>query len=91
MKNAFDHGKADFDNLGTVENGSIYIESIEHKACISVGEQGTKAGASTVEVALNVMPSETKDVYLNRPFVYMIIDCENNIPLFIGTMMDIDG
>ena len=29
-----------------------------------------------------------KEVYLVRPFVHMLIDCENNIPFFIGTMMD---
>ena len=29
-----------------------------------------------------------KQVILNRPFVYMLIDTENNMPLFIGTMID---
>jgi len=27
-------------------------------------------------------------VELNRPFVYMLIDCEHKIPFFIGTMMN---
>lgn len=35
------------------------------------------------------MADEIKEIYLNRPFVYMIIDCENNIPLFIGTVTDV--
>lgn len=25
------------------------------------------------------------------PFVYMLIDCENNLPFFLGTMMDVGG
>ena len=32
---------------------------------------------------------DPKQVYLDRPFVYMLIDCKNDIPFFIGTMMDI--
>ena len=34
-------------------------------------------------------PGEVKTVYLDRPFVYLLIDCENNIPFFIGTMNDL--
>lgn len=33
-------------------------------------------------------PEEPKVVYLDRPFIYMIIDTDNSIPLFIGTMKD---
>ena len=29
-----------------------------------------------------------KEVYLTRPFIYMLIDVEANIPLFIGVMND---
>ncbi|MCR5637949.1 MAG: hypothetical protein K6F97_03810, partial [Lachnospiraceae bacterium] len=28
---------------------------------------------------------ERKEVYLDRPFVYAIVDNENNLPIFIGT------
>ena len=31
---------------------------------------------------------EVKTVYLNRPFVYMLMDCRTGTPFFIGTMMD---
>jgi len=27
-------------------------------------------------------------VILDRPFLYLLIDCETNLPLFIGAMMD---
>ena len=33
-------------------------------------------------------PVKPKEVYLDRPFIYMLIDCEANIPLFIGVMND---
>jgi len=93
MTDAFDSSNADFDGLGTSDVGNIFISRVLHKTFISVGEKGTKAGAATVvemETEGYVEPENPKQVYLNRPFVYMLVDCENNIPFFIGTMMDID-
>jgi serine protease inhibitor len=34
--------------------------------------------------------SEFKEVTLDRPFVYMLIDCENDLPLFIGSTMTVE-
>ena len=61
-----------------------------HKTYISVAEQGTKAGAATIASAASgsAMPSEKpKQIYLDRPFVYMLVNLETNTPLFIGTYM----
>lgn len=94
MTRAFDPDNAEFGRLGVSENGNLYISRVLHKTFISVGEKGTKAGAATVVEMLDcaaVEPPETKQVYLDRPFVYMLIDCENNIPFFIGTMMDLES
>ncbi len=89
MKNAFDSAKADFSNLATSSEGNIYINRILHKTYISVAEQGTQAGAATV-VEVNaesaLIDENEKTVYLDRPFVYMLIDLENNIPFFIGNL-----
>lgn len=95
MTDAFDVYKADFESLGTMPERNIYISQVLHKTFISVGEKGTKAGAATiVEMAAGSTapgkPIEPKKVYLDRPFVYMLIDCENKIPFFIGTMMDVN-
>ena len=92
MPRAFDPDNAEFERLGVSAGGNIYISRVLHKTFISVGEKGTRAGAATViETADNsgAEPQETKQVHLDRPFVYMLVDCENNIPFFIGTMMDI--
>ena len=93
MTKAFDIYNADFEGLGTSTAGNIFINSVLHKTFISVGEKGTKAGAATI-VEMNdgaaAEPQEPKEVYLDRPFVYMLIDCETNIPFFIGTVMDVD-
>ena len=92
MSLAFDEDNADFSGLGTSSAGNIYINRVIHKTFISVAEKGTKAGATTVIEMMDksAAPDETKRVYLDRPFVYMLVDCENNIPFFIGTMMDIE-
>ena len=60
-----------------------------HKTYISVDEKGTKAAAVTaVEMPTECEPAEIRTVHLDRPFVYMLIDCETNLPFFIGTMTD---
>ena len=96
MTDAFDWKVADFSRLGTynVDGMNICINRVLHRTFISVAEQGTKAGAATaVEMVAEgaaEMP-EYKTVKLDRPFVYMLIDCETNLPFFIGTMMDVNG
>ncbi len=91
MRSAFDYRTANFENLGTMTDENIYISSVLHKTFISVAEKGTKAGAVTAigMSGTSARPSEPKYIYLNRPFVYMLIDCENNIPFFIGTLTDV--
>ena len=95
MTAAFDGNAADFTGLGTSTAGPIRISRVLHKTFISVGEKGTRAGAATaVEmVAESAMeePEEYKVVYLDRPFVYLLIDTSTNIPFFLGTMMDVNG
>ena len=92
MSDAFSPDEADFSRLGSSTDGNIYINKVIHKTHIQVGEKGTKAGAVTLVELKDRGTStdaEPKQVYLDRPFIYMIIDCENNIPLFIATMNDI--
>lgn len=95
MPKAFDDELANFSELGIYEGGqgNIYIGRVIHKTYISVGEKGTKAGAATaVEIkSSGTMMVEEKEVYLDRPFVYMLVDCTTNVPFFIGTMMDVEG
>ena len=91
MTDAFDMFDADFSRMATNDTWNIYIRRLLHKTCISVTAQGTKAAAeTTVEmVAPSAPPPGLEEfVILDRPFLYLIIDCENQIPIFIGTMMN---
>lgn len=90
MPLAFDKELADFSKINdTTFAGApnLYIDDVLHKTRIEVTEKGTKAAAVTAVMmaqASGIMPEKKKIfIYLDRPFVYMIVD-KNNVPLFIG-------
>ncbi len=90
MPTAFDSAAADFSEMAVSSHGNIFIGNVLHKTCISVDELGTKAGAVTsVEMEDKGMPLFDRTVILDRPFLYMILDGETNLPLFIGAVRDI--
>ena len=89
MVDVFEADKADLSGIGTHAEGNLFVDRVIHKTHMQVDEKGTKAGAVTVvevmcESAME-MP-EAKTVRLDRPFIYMIIDCDNNQPIFMGTL-----
>ncbi len=90
MPSAFNSDTADFSKMAHSSRGNIFIGEVLHKTFISVDELGTKAGAVTkVEMNDESAPMSEWVVNLNRPFVYMIIDNEANLPVFIGTVMEL--
>ena len=93
MVDAFNPDLANFRGMADFPpDHNLYIDKVLHKTYIAVDERGTKAGAVTA-VAMNkatsAAPQMFKTVYLNRPFVYMLIDSQNQLPLFIGTVMSV--
>ncbi len=94
MPLAFDESRADFSRMGTPEEGTLFISRVLHKTHIQVDAQGTKAGAATVVEMDNESAAFAEDpteVILDRPFVYMILDCKTNLPIFLGTFRDAAG
>lgn len=94
MKLAFDQYKADFYGIAHPTPYPLYIGRVLHKTFFRIDEKGTSAGAATmIDVRegglLDIETKEPYTVYLDRPFVYMLIDCKSNTPFFIGTAMDI--
>ena len=75
--------------MGRSARGNIYINRVLHKTFIDVTPQGTRAGAATV-VEMNdeaaPMVEDVKRVFLDRPFAYMIVDTQYNVPLFFGVV-----
>lgn len=81
-----------FNGVGTSTSGDVMISRILHKTYITVGPLGTKAGAATVIEMTDGMveiEGEIKYVTLDRPFVYLLIDTETNLPFFIGTVQNV--
>ena len=96
MKTAFDPDMANFskiNDLSVKDSLPLYIDDVLHKTKIEVTEKGTKAAAATAVImgAGAAAPIEKKKVYiyLDRPFVYMIVD-KNNVPLFIGAATQLE-
>jgi serpin B len=90
MPDAFDANNADFSRMATSPGANLFISKVLHKTFISVDELGTKAGAVTsVGIAATGMPVEIKEVRLDRPFVYAIIDSATDLPVFIGVVMTV--
>lgn len=89
VTDAFDREEANFNALSA--DTPLHISQILHKTYIEVDEKGTKAAAATaVEMEMASAPAEEpKQVILDRPFIYMIIDLESNLPIFIGALNDL--
>ncbi len=88
MSGAFTEGQADFTGLNDAPGVDTWISDVLHKTYISLDESGTRAAAVTaVEMGVNAAaPQEMKEVILNRPFLFMIYDETNHVPVFIGTV-----
>ena len=88
MTDAFDMGLADFSGMGESGLGGIFISRVLHETFIEVTPQGTRAAAATViEAPAGAEPPQNlKTVICDRPFAYMIVDTEYNVPLFFGVV-----
>ncbi len=86
VRSAFDPEMADFTKMADTHGMPFYINNVKQDAVIEVSETGTQAAAVTeVEMLCGSVPMIPEyRVYLNRPFVYMIIDTETGFPLFAG-------
>lgn len=92
MTDAFSDSDADFTKMATSDAGNVYVGNVVQKCFIAVDEYGTKAGAATAVAMQNksMTLERPKEVFLNRPFVYMIVECDNFEPLFMGTIMNVE-
>ena len=80
---------ADFSKMIDPNTDLVNIDAVIHKTHIDVDTEGTKAAAATAVVMCDgamMMEQEPKYVICDRPFVYMILDTEYNLPVFIGVL-----
>lgn len=86
----FDSTKADFSRMDG--SGSLAVDQAVQKVFISVDENGTEAAAATgAVVGLKSLPmseERSKTFHADRPFFFLIRDNVNEIPLFVGRVVD---
>ena len=89
MTDAFT-GNADFSKM--FENTQAAISKVIHKTHIELSAKGTKAAAATAvimtEATAELKDEKPKTVYLDRSFLFAIMDTELGVPVFIGTVCD---
>ena len=90
MTDAFAPSAADFSAMGRSERGPLFITQVLHRTFLSVDEEGTRAAAATaVATGDSGEPVEPKKVYLDRPFLCLLLDCGTGLPLFLGAVTDV--
>ncbi|MBP5752828.1 MAG: hypothetical protein J6W60_08230, partial [Treponema sp.] len=83
----------EFDKM--VEGKPLYVSDILQKCKIELDEEGTRAAAVTVIMAkdtaafIEPVQREIKEVFLDRPFAFLIYDSTNDQILFTGKVTDI--
>ncbi len=90
LKKAFDGAQADLSAMGKTKDGTnIFIDLVFQKAVVIVDEEGTEAAAVTQVLVTKescVIEEPPVNIFFNEPFLYMIVDKEKEIPLFMGIM-----
>lgn len=76
-------------NLTLMTNDQIKIDYMKQKIYLNIGEKGTtNTTAKNTTIRAYEVDAEDKQIYLNRPFAYMIINNNTNDVLFIGKIVN---
>jgi serpin B len=86
MPRAFIQDEADF--TGINPDGMLYIGEVVHQAFIEVNEAGTEAAAATGVTIQTYGSYGGERFYADHPFLFMIIDRQTDIILFMGRVID---
>lgn len=93
MVDAFSPVAADFTRAWKAEDGA-FISYVKHNTHFELSREGVKAAAVTsIGMDATAAPGydpKIKKLYLDKPFVYMILDKDYNVPMFIGAINTID-
>merc|ERR1711944_22691 len=82
-------------NLGDISDEPLYVSDVLHKAQVKINEEGSEAAAATA-VIVNTRsggPSfqRQREFRVDQPFVFIIHDNANKLPLFIGRIINPSG
>ena len=74
--------------LGMIDDPSVVIGSVLHKAAMEVNEEGTEAAAATAVLMMRLSMVEPIAVAFDRPFVMMVQDPLSEAILFAAVITD---
>ena len=86
MKSAFG-ASADFTGITELER--LYISKVIHKANININEEGTEAAAATAVTMrkTSTLPGQI-DFHIDKPFIYILRNTNNNCIYFMGKIIN---
>ncbi len=89
LRDIFDRNTADFSGIS---EQPLFVSSVIQKTKLELDEHGTKAAATSVISAVPCAalpePRERKEVFLDRPFAFLIYDRAEDQIVFIGKVTD---
>lgn len=90
MVSAFDPQQAELGNIGQAQNGlPLHISRTLHDVYLKMDEKGVEGAAvTTIGVGTTSLPPSLQ---FNKPFLYLIVDQELGLPLFIGQFTGVDA
>jgi serpin B len=87
MPTAFDPDRADFSAM--TRDPRLHVSSLLHQTFVAVDEDGTEAAAaSAVAMGATSALVPQVQVYVNRPFLFVVHDVQHGTPLFLGRVED---
>jgi serpin B len=79
-------GEADFSGMTTKEG--LQIQTVIHRATVTVDENGTVATAATAVLMFPASMPQTTPFVVDRPFLFFVSDHATNAVLFVGQVID---
>ncbi len=87
VEDLFDRSRCNLKGLDG--QGLLYISAAVHQAFVKVDEKGTEAAAATAAVASvrSLGPKAEREVKVDRPFLFLLVDRELQVPVFVGRVV----
>lgn len=95
LSDIFDEVKADFTPMQGSADEHFYVSEVIQKTKLELDEEGTRAAAATAAImedktaVVESEEREKKEVFLNRPFAFLIYDEAADQIVFMGKVTDL--
>lgn len=84
----FDPDQADLSPMLANNAKILYVDDVLHRARMKITIYGTEAAAATaIIIKLTAIPQELENIWINKPFLFFLVDPGNNAILFAGSYL----